>query len=66
MEFKGFYTSPVNASDLASLEEYFDPGSAPVLLQEALCKKSELRVTIIGDKCFTYSNFLSGKTKVKN
>ena len=65
VEFKGFYTSPVNASDLASLEEYFDPGSAPVLLQEALCKKSELRVTIIGDKCFTYRIFSQEKQKSK-
>ncbi|SFK20776.1 hypothetical protein [Succinivibrio dextrinosolvens] len=65
VEFKGFYTSPVNASDLASLEEYFGPGSAPVLLQEALCKKSELRVTIIGDKCFTYRIFSQENQKSK-
>lgn len=52
--YKGFYTSLVKEADLESLEDYFGPGSAPVLLQEALEKKSELRVTIIGPKCFTY------------
>ena len=57
VEFKGFYTSPVNISDLISLDVYFGPGSVPVLLQEALSKKSELRVTIVGDKCFTYRIF---------
>ena len=37
-----------------NLEEYFCPGSAPVLLQEKLEKKSELRVTVVGDRLFSY------------
>jgi len=65
VEFKGFYTSPVKACDLSSLDEYFGPGSAPVLIQEALDKKSELRVTIVGDKCFTYRIFSQENEKSK-
>ena len=54
VEYKGFYTSAVTSSDLNNLEEYFCPGSAPVLLQEKLEKKSELRVTVVGDRLFSY------------
>lgn len=65
VEFKGFYTSLIYSSDLAHLDEYFGPGSAPVLLQEALDKKSELRVTIVGDKCFTYRIYSQENEKSK-
>ena len=57
VEYKGFYTSEVTSSDLNNLEEYFGPGAAPVLLQEKLEKKSELRVTVVGDKIFSYRIF---------
>lgn len=54
VEYKGFYTSAVTSSDLNNLEEDFCPGSAPVLLQEKLEKKSELRVTVVCDRLFSY------------
>ena len=57
VEYKGFYTSVVTSSDLNNLEEYFGPGSSPVLLQEKLERKSELRVTVVGDKFFSYRIF---------
>lgn len=53
-EFKGFYTSKVNASDLDNLNDYFGQGCAPALFQEELLKKSELRVTVVGNKIFSY------------
>ncbi len=57
IEFKGFYTSPVTSSDISELDIYFGPGSSPVLLQQKLNKKSELRVTVVGDRCFSYRIF---------
>ncbi len=57
IEFKGFYTSKVLREDLNDLDDCLGPGSAPVFFQECLKKKSELRVTVIGDKCFTYRIF---------
>ncbi len=53
-EYRGFYTSKVKKEDLFNLSEYFGPGTAPALLQEELHKKTELRVTVVGDKCFAY------------
>lgn len=57
IEFKGFYTSAVTVSDLKNLDDYFGPGSSPVLLQQKLDKKSEIRVTVVGDKLFSYRIF---------
>ena len=57
IEFKGFYTSEVTASDLTNLNDYFGPGSAPVLLQQKLVKRSEIRAMVVGDKCFSYRIF---------
>lgn len=57
IEFKGFYTSAVTVSDLNNLDDFFGPGSSPVLLQQKLEKKSELRVTVVGDRCFSYRIF---------
>ncbi len=62
-EYKGFYTSKVNAEDLDNLDDYFGQGSTPVLLQEELIKKSELRVTVVGNKCFSYRIYSQENTK---
>lgn len=53
-EFKGFYTSLIRQADLDDLDDYLGKGCSPVLIQEVLDKKSELRVTVVGDKCFSY------------
>jgi glutathione synthase/RimK-type ligase-like ATP-grasp enzyme len=63
--FKGFYTSCVLEQDLDSLEDYLGPGNAPVLLQENLNKKSELRVTLVGEKIFCYRIYSQENTKSK-
>jgi hypothetical protein len=57
MEVNGFYTSEVTDNDIGEIDEYLNPGSAPILLQEKLLKRSELRVTVVGDKVFTYRLF---------
>ena len=57
VEVNGFYTSEVTENDIAGIDEYLTPGSTPVLLQEKLLKRSELRVTVVGDHVFTYRLF---------
>ena len=57
VEVNGFYTSEVTGNDIEDIDEYLTPGSAPVLLQDKLLKRSELRVTVVGDKVFTYRLF---------
>lgn len=64
-EFKGFYTSLVRLSDLDDLDNYLGKGCAPVLIQEALDKMSELRVTVVGDKCFSYRIYSQERAESK-
>ena len=57
VEVNGFYTSEVTGNDIGEIDQYLTPGSAPVLLQEKLLKRSELRVIVVGDRVFTYRLF---------
>jgi hypothetical protein len=50
----GFYTQRVAEADLDAAEEAFTKEGTPCLFQEEIPKKSELRVTIIGDSWFAH------------
>ncbi len=64
-EFKGFYTSLIRQSDLDDIDDYLGKGCAPVLIQEALDKRSEIRVTVVGDKCFSYRIYSQERVESK-
>lgn len=50
--FYGFYTHALSKDDLAKSAACLMPGAVPCLFQELLPKRVELRVAVVGERCF--------------